>query len=59
MDATDLLLAAEVRKLAMQFRHNRWLAFASAANITSERGRNPLQFDRVKTRWELDHPISY
>lgn len=59
MEAIELLLAAEVRKLALQLRRDRWSAFAAAADIRSDGGKHPHQFEQMKARWEQDHPIAH
>jgi hypothetical protein len=59
METNELLLAAEVRKLAERIRNSRWTAFVAAADIRQDQGKNPAQFQQMKDRWELEHPVAH
>lgn len=59
MESMELLLAAEVRKLAAHIRQTRWTAFVSAADIRAAAEKNSTQFEQMKARWELEHPIAH
>ena len=59
MESMELLLAAEVRKLAAHIRKARWTAFVAAADIRTAAETNSAQFEQMKARWELEHPIAH
>jgi hypothetical protein len=59
METNELLLAAEVRKLAERMRSTRWAAFVAAADIRMNQERNPAQFQQMKDRWEFEHPVAH
>lgn len=59
MDTTELLLAAEVHKLATELRNKRWSEFVHSADTRARIEKDSPACKQVKARWELEHPIAH
>lgn len=59
MDTTELLLAAEVHKLATKLRNRRWAEFIGSADTRTRIEKDSPAYKQMKARWELEHPIAH
>ena len=59
MDNTDLLVAAKVHRLATEIRYRRWIEFIHAANLRTELDQDSAIYERMRSRWEIEHPIAH
>ena len=59
METSDLLLAAEVRKLAEEIRGRRWADFIGSADVRTRVEKDSPTYTQVKARWEAEHPLSH
>lgn len=59
VDTTELLLAAEVHRLATELRNRRWTDFVASADARTKVEKNSPVYQQMKNRWELEHPISH